>query len=58
MTIEEKLEVAMIALQKIKDFDHIEECDEKYVPVHECCCYDEPQWKIAASAIEKIKLQE
>lgn len=53
MDTEEKLELTIKALEKIRDFDHTDNCIS-YVPIHECGCYYKDQWQIAREALDEI----
>lgn len=48
-SIEDKLEIAIEALTKIANgFPHTEDCNTKYVPIHECGCNDDCDESIIA----------
>ena len=47
------LEIALDALQRIRDFSHHSDCTSS-APVHECGCFDDDERTIARKALERI----
>lgn len=57
MNTENKLRIAIRALQKIRDFGHAEGCTS-CAPVYECGCYDKSQKDIAEDALKRIAIDD
>jgi len=55
MPLSEKYMLMKIALNKISNFTHKEECSSKEAPIYECGCYNKSQWELADEVLEKIK---
>lgn len=53
MDTQEKLRLAVEALEKIADFGHAQDCTSS-APVYECCCFDKDQAEIAKAALEEL----
>lgn len=54
MDSEEKLKLAIEALQKIASFGHGPDCSGSGAPVHECGCYDKDEKQIAQEVLQEI----
>lgn len=50
MSTEEKLQIALAALDRIAHFGHVRGCCSS-APVHECGCYDSSEKDIAQAAL-------
>jgi len=55
ISFSEKYRLMKIALSRIANFSHSEDCECTQAPVYECGCYDKSQWDLAAEALEKVK---
>ena len=54
MSEKSDIEIAIEALERVRDFGHVESCTSG-APVYECCCFSESQEEIAEKAIRLLK---
>jgi len=54
-SLSEKYRLMKIALNKIANFSHKDDCGCPQAPIYECGCYDKSQWELASEVLEKVK---